>query len=106
MELHNAHHYPNKRGQPSPIQEGDVYVIQDTDLPRGFWKIARVMRLLTGKDGHQRGAVLRVAARGGQATTLQRPLQLLYPLKIHDSSGKDDHTPSKEDVQNLPTHEA
>ena len=46
--------------------------------------------------------MLRVAARGGQATTLQRPLQLLYPLEIHDSSGKDDHTPGKSDVPNLP----
>ena len=50
-------------------------------------------------------AVLRVAPRGGQANILHRPLQLLYPLKIHDSSGKDDHTPSKEDLQNLTTHE-
>ena len=53
----------------TPIQEGNqeanVVVVQDTDLPRGFWIIARVMRLLTGKDGHQRRAVLRVAARGG-----------------------------------------
>ena len=102
MELRNAHCYPNTRGQPSPVQEGDVVVVQDIDLPRGFWKIARVMKLLTGKDGQHRGAVLRVAARGGQATTLQRPLQLLYPLEIHDSSGKDDHTPGKSDVPNLP----
>ena len=105
LELRNAHRYPNTRGQPSPVQEGDVVVVQDTDLPRGFWKIARVMKLLTGKDGQHRGAVLRVAARGGQATTLQRPLQLLYPLEIHGSFGKDDHTPGKSDVPNLPIDE-
>ena len=105
LKLCNAHRYPNTRGQSSPVQEGDVVVVQDTDLPRGFWKIARVMRLLRGKDGHQHAAVLRVAPRGGQANTLHQPLQLLYPLKTHDSSGKDDHTPSKEDLRNLPTHE-
>ena len=60
-----------------------MVVVQDPDLPRGFWKIARVTKLLTGNDGHHRGAVLKVAARGEQATTLRRPLQLLYPLEIH-----------------------
>ena len=48
LELRNAHRYPNTRGQPSSVQEGDVVVVQDTDLPRGFWKIARVIKLLTG----------------------------------------------------------
>jgi len=82
QELRNAHCYPNKKQQSSPVQEGDMVVVQDPDLPRGFWTLAKVMRLLTGHDGHYRGAVLRVASRGGQATTLQRPLQL-YLLEIN-----------------------
>ena len=77
--------------------------VQDLDLPRGFCKIARVMKLLTGKDGHHRGAVLKVAARVGQATTLQKPLHLLYPLEIHNSSGKDGQVPNKETEWNSPT---
>ena len=89
QELCNARRYPSKRQQFSAVQEGRHNCVQDPDLPRGFWKVARVTRLLTGKDGQHRGAVLRVAARGEQETTLQRPLQLLYPLEINCSSDKD-----------------
>ena len=47
-----------------------MVVVHDSDMPKGFWKIGRVMKLITGKDDQVRGAVLRVAARGEQATTL------------------------------------
>ena len=57
--------------------------MHDQDHPRGFWKIARVERTLAGKDGHVRGAVLRLPSKNGRPTTLQRPLQLLYPLEIN-----------------------
>ena len=42
------------------------------------------------------GAILKVSARGDQATTLQRPLQLLYPLEIQCSASKDDEASSDE----------
>ena len=104
QELHNAHRYPSKRPQSSTVREGDVVVVQDPDLPRGFWKVARVTGLIIGRDGLHRGAVLRVAARGEQATTLRRPLQLLYPLEINCSSDRDDQAADKVTEQNLPTH--
>jgi len=80
-------------------QEGDIVVVQDSDLPRGFWMVARVTKLLTGRDGRHRGAVVRVAARGEQATTLQRPLQLLYPLEINCNSDKDGYKETKENLR-------
>ena len=70
-ELRNAHQYPKASQSFSSVREGDVVVVYDSDVPRGFWKIARVTKLLTGDDGHSRGAILRVAARGEHATTLQ-----------------------------------
>ena len=51
-------------------------VVHDSDMPRGFWKVGRVMKLITGKNDQVRGAVLRVVARGEQATMLRQPLQL------------------------------
>ena len=39
--------------------------------------------MLSGKDGHVHGAVLAVASRSGHPMTLQRPLQLLYPLAFN-----------------------
>ena len=107
QELRNAHRYPNNKQHSSPVREGDIVVVRDPDLPRGFWKIARVTRLLTGNDGNHRGAVLRVAARGEQATTLQRPLQLLYPLEIHCCLAKGDQDQAETVTQEAaePTNE-
>ena len=66
-------------------------------------RLPELTKLLTGKDGHSRGAILRVAARGGRATTMQWPLQILYPLEFHCGSSKnDDHINTE---QNLPTND-
>ena len=96
LELCNAHRYPNANQQFSSAWDGDIVVIQDPNMPRGFWKVARITKLLMGKDGRPRGAILKVSARGDKATTLQRPLQLLYPLEIHCSASEDDKASNDE----------
>ena len=40
------------------------------------------MEMLIGRDGQAQGAVVRLPTKNGHRTTLQRPLQLLYPLEI------------------------
>ena len=47
-----------------PIKTGDV-VVHDQGKLRGFWRLAGVERLLAGKDGEIRGAVLRVSSENG-----------------------------------------
>ena len=49
---------------------------------RGFWKLGKVQKLIQGSDGHVRGAVIRLSAKGNQATLLRGPLQCLYPLEV------------------------
>jgi len=52
LELRNAPRYPNTQHQSQPAaQVGDMVVIHDSDLPRGFWKIARIVRLIIGIPG-------------------------------------------------------
>ena len=63
-----------------------MVLVHDQDHPRGFWKMARVQSLITGKDGVARGATLKVASKSGTPTTLQRPLQLLFPLEVSSDS--------------------
>ena len=70
MEINNAYQYLKTSQSFLSIQKDDV-AVYDSDVPRGFWKIARVTKPLTGKDEHSRGAILRVTARGEQATTMQ-----------------------------------
>lgn len=38
-------------------------------------------QLITGRDGRVRAAILAVPSGQGQTSTLQRPIQLLYPLE-------------------------
>ena len=59
----------------SIIQEGDIVTVHEENLPRSLWRIARVESLLKGKDGHARGAVVRLGERGKKSTTLQRQIQ-------------------------------
>ena len=62
---------------------GDIVVVQTEGQPRGFWKLAKVERMITGQDGVTRGAVIRVAGKGKQLKTLSRPVQHLFPLEIN-----------------------
>ena len=47
--------------------------------------MSHVEKLITGRDDRVRGAVLKLPPKNGQQTTLQRPLQLIYPLEITQS---------------------
>ena len=83
LELRESHRHHHLGKSCSSISIGDIVIVHDQDHPREFWKVAKVERVLSGKDGHVRGAVLTVASRSGHPTTLQRPLQLLCPLELN-----------------------
>ena len=57
-------------------------VVQDTDHPRGFWKLAHVESLIKGSDGRVRGASVQIRSSDNCYSHLQRPIQLLYPLEV------------------------
>ena len=82
LELRDAHRQRNSKSAKRNLSAGDIVLVHDQDQPRGFWKLARVQSLITGRDGVVRGATLKVASKSGTPTILQRPLQLLYPLEI------------------------
>ena len=58
-----------------------------------FWKMAKVQRLITGRDGQTRGALLKVATKGKGLATLQRPVQLIYPLGVAQLEAQGDSEP-------------
>ena len=82
-ELRESHkHLLGKaRGDPS-VAVGDI-VIHDEGLPRSLWKLGNIKELIVGRDGLTRGASVSVATKGRSCATLNRPLQLLYPLEIN-----------------------
>ena len=71
--------------------------------------MAKVEALITGNDGSTCGAVLRVANKGGRTTTLQRPVQLIYPLGVTQTQPElepetEPKNSTPDDTSNPPTY--
>ena len=67
------------------VRVGDIVTVYDKNVPRAFWKLARVMQLIPSKDGIIRGALIRVGSSSKQIL-LRRPVEHLYPLEVHHES--------------------
>ena len=82
---------------------GDVVIVQDEGLPAVSGSSAGLDR-----DGQMRGATVSVTSKGRSHITLNRPLQLLYLLKIdHPPDPKMDHpdplnSPGDIGLENVP----
>ena len=61
MEQRDVHRQKYYASPSPPAKVGDIVLVHDPDHPRGVWKMAKIQRLLAGKDGLNRGAVLKVA---------------------------------------------
>ena len=72
-----------KGGDHSQISIGSIVIVHDDHLPRDLWKLGRIEEVLRRQDGLIRGAVIKVACCDQQHLVLRRPIQLLYPLKVH-----------------------
>ncbi|GFX74742.1 integrase catalytic domain-containing protein [Trichonephila clavipes] len=72
--------------QSSNIQAGDIVLIGDDWKKRHQWPLARVIKLIPGKDGLVRTVKLKT-----QSCTLIRPIQRVFPLEV-----------SGNDITNLP----
>lgn len=62
----------------------DVVLIKD-NLPRGSWRMGRVVAVKASRDGHVRSATVVTADK----KQLSRPLSLLYPLELTDRDRAD-----------------
>lgn len=89
LELREVHRLASNRSKSATprISVGDIVLVQDTDRPRGFWRLARVEKLISGTDGQVRGASVRLHSSGRQHTHLQRAVQCLYPLEVSSCAG-------------------
>ena len=77
LELRNAHSRAKRATGSSLVSAGDLVLVHDEAHPRSRWKMSKVERILTSKDGQSRGAEVRVQKKGSKGTSLlRRPLQL------------------------------
>ena len=77
--------------------------MHDEKQLRGFWKLARIEKLLEGPDKQNRGAVIRIPLRSS-SIILRRPLNCLCPLEIKSQSVNDiidDDRPSEGNSTNV-----
>ncbi|GFU93771.1 integrase catalytic domain-containing protein [Trichonephila clavipes] len=59
------------------IKEGDIVIIGDTNSKRIYLPLAKVIKLIPGRDGRVR--VVEVSTSSG---SFLRPIQRLYPLEV------------------------
>ena len=82
LELRNSHRNVTQHSSNRVVSIGDVVIVHDEDQPRGKWRIGKVETLVTGSDGHVRGAVVWVKTKARRLTRLRRPVQRLCPLEV------------------------
>jgi len=66
----------------SVITQGDIAVLKDDLTHRSWWKLARVVELIAGRDGYPRAAKIIVLNQDKKVTNLRRPIQQLIPLEV------------------------
>ena len=61
----------------------EVFIIEETHVPRSKWKTGQVEEFITSKDGFNRGCKLRVIGKRGHYFIV-RPINKLYLLEIQN----------------------
>lgn len=80
QQLRSAHY--NKTSKNSTFKEGDVVLVYDQNMPRLLWKLAKVVKVFNGRDSKVRACEVELANHN----RIRRPVQLLYPLELTDST--------------------
>ncbi|VDM34652.1 unnamed protein product, partial [Toxocara canis] len=88
---------------------GEIVIIQEDDVPRGLWKMGKVIEIRRSSDEQIRSAVLKTST----CQRLERPLNKLYPLEIRKpeaNHGEEPqtlggHPPNRETTANTNLHD-
>ena len=71
-ELRESHRQTCRDYSSQPVIEvGDVVVVHDEGLPRGFWKLGKIQEMIFGRNGKIRGATVKVASQNRQLSLLR-----------------------------------
>ncbi|GFW38925.1 integrase catalytic domain-containing protein [Trichonephila clavipes] len=75
----------NKKGPLSEVRLGEIVLIGDDIKKRMHWPLAKVIRLIPGKDGKIRTVELKT-----RTGTMLRPIQRVYPLEMQSTETPND----------------
>lgn len=76
MDLKSAHTSDSIKA--TMLKEGDVVLIGEDKVPRQTWKMGRIEKLNSGRDGLVRSCCVRTSS----GSVLRRPVQLLCSLEL------------------------
>ena len=80
---------------PFSPQVGDVVILKD-DVPRGLWKMGKIVTLIPSSDKEIRSAKVQLAS----GKVVGRPLNLLYPLECDVDTDETETTGSTKKPSN------
>ncbi|GFY10747.1 integrase catalytic domain-containing protein [Trichonephila clavipes] len=75
----------NIKGLFLELQLGEIVLIGDDIKKRMYWPLAKVIRLIPGKDGKIRTVELKT-----RTGTMLQPIPTVYPLKVQSTETSDD----------------
>ena len=78
--LHESHSASVKNGNKPTIKRDGVVIIEEPNLPRSNWKLARAQEVILSRDGHIRGALVKIAKT---KMFVKRPVNKLYLVESH-----------------------
>ena len=80
------------------VKENDIVLIHEDHIPQGKWKLAKVIKLISGQDGIVRGVKVQVGSSKAKISVIKRPIEKLNPLEIRTEGpikqlkiGQDEH---------------
>ena len=84
----------------SSVKEGDVVIVKDEKRPRNIWKLGRVKRLVKGRDGKTRGAVVEtVADNQNRLIEISGAVQHLVPVECKEQGTCQQSQPGAEETR-------
>ncbi len=106
VSLQERYQFQHRQGRTSSCipKEGAIVLIHDEQLPRGYWKVGRIVKINFREDNQISSAEVLTPSR----KVLSRPLNLLYPLEIDAAEPTSEPKPvvkqeqKKEEVGNRP----
>ena len=67
------------------VRVGEVVLVEEKNVKRAKWQMGRIEKIIIGRDGTARGATIKTGTG-----TVNRPLQMIYPLEVMEDVAEED----------------
>ena len=95
--LRESHKTKSRQDKKLDISVGDIVILKNDSTSKNFWKLAKIVELLPGRDEAIRSAVVNVGSDTRKPVLLKRVIQQLIPIEVRSNENQiaDDSSSSK-----------